>query len=140
MGKGGENLPLSLLTPPKRGGGGVGGGTPPAFPWRNRPPTPRKLMDHRRFRTGHRGSFGKKPSHPTPRRPIPTPPPAPPHPPPHPPTPPPPQQEPQTKSPNPKLLRGRRLEQEALKFRAHCTHSHTHTHARLQRPTLLAGT
>ena len=38
--------------PPKRGGGGRGG-SPPAFLWRNRPPTPRKLMDHRRFRTRH---------------------------------------------------------------------------------------
>ena len=38
MGKGGENLPLSLLNPPKRGGGGggggrggVGGGSPGSF-------------------------------------------------------------------------------------------------------------
>ena len=47
------------LPPQNPGGGGGGGG--PAFPWRNRPPTPRKLMDHRRSRTGHRGSFGKNP-------------------------------------------------------------------------------
>ena len=64
---------LSLLTPPKSGGGGGGGGrggTPAAFPWRARPPTPRKLMDHRRFRTGHRGFFGKNPNPPPPPRPF----------------------------------------------------------------------
>ena len=49
------------LLPPK-----TQGGTPPAFPWRNRPPTPRKLMDRRRFRTGHRGSCGKNPPFPLP--------------------------------------------------------------------------
>ena len=45
MSLGGENLPLSLLTPQNGGGGGGRGGTPAAFPWRARPPTPRKLMD-----------------------------------------------------------------------------------------------
>ena len=71
MGKGGENLPLSLLTPPKQGGG-----TPPP-----RPPTP------------------------------------PPFPPPHPLPPPPPTRKQNHQTPNLKLvlLRGRRLEPEALK-------------------------
>ena len=59
------------------GGGGVGGGTPAAFPWRARPPTPRKLMDHRRFRTGHRGFFGKTQTAPFPPYPPPPPPPDP---------------------------------------------------------------
>ena len=82
-----------------------GGGTPPAFLWRNRPPTPRKLMDHRRFRTGHRGSLEKK----TLLSPPPTPPP-----------PKPPRNRKQNhQTPNLKLvlLRGRRLELEALKLR-----------------------
>ena len=71
-----------------RGGGGGGGrgGTPAAFPWRARRPTPRKLMDHRRFCTGHRGFFGKNPNHflpPTPLSPPLPPPPPPPTFPPH---------------------------------------------------------
>ena len=107
-----------VKTPKNAAGGAVGGGTPPAFPWRNRPPTPRKLMDHRRFRTGHRGSFGNPPPLPPPYAP-PYPPPLPP---PHP-TPLPPPNPPSTgtankiQTPNLKLvlLRGRRLEPEALK-------------------------
>ena len=42
MGKGGENLPLSLLTPQKWGGGGVGGGTRAAF--HDPPPFPPPLQ------------------------------------------------------------------------------------------------
>ena len=67
MGKGSENLPLSLLTPPKRGGG-VGGGTRAAFPWRGHPRINSRIIG------GFAQDIGVPPPYPPPPPPPPTPP------------------------------------------------------------------